>query len=150
LLWWTIYGFGTCLLLIMFFFSLYVSKSHPLSKDEILVLNSYVCSTKVCSCCDELFMDLPCFCIWPCFVFFFVFLNHLHCLMMKFWFWIQMYVQLKTFFFCVNEPWQILGACSNVIGCLKGVATILISQLKKNVFLLIIFQLMWWVILHLM
>jgi hypothetical protein len=28
-----------------------------------------------------------------------VFLNHIHCLMMKFWFWIQMYVQLKTLFF---------------------------------------------------
>ncbi len=45
------------------FFSLYVSRSHALSKDEILVLNSYVCSIEVCSCCDELFMDLTCFCI---------------------------------------------------------------------------------------
>jgi hypothetical protein len=42
-----------------------------------------------------------------------------------------MYVQLRHFSFCVNEPWQILRACSNVIGCLKGVATILKSQLKN-------------------
>jgi hypothetical protein len=39
------------------FLSLCVSRSHSLSKDEILVLNSYVCSTEVCSCCDELLMD---------------------------------------------------------------------------------------------